>query len=265
MQSLLPNAAIQVLHSQAIEGWSPGDKADRLLAHLRNPQQPTSHFVRSLIKDFVSFDRSLDLQPRSWFAQMLNHQPYQRRDFPVLSNIPEIRSVSLLRELEAQVSTARMCQFLEHDVDLDPSTARFDRVHNFIFGDIYDWAGCLRTVDISKFGTHFAPLTLIDEHLATAKHALRQSTISIPPKREKIAEFLAHYIWAHPYRDGNGRTAMTILLALHPGLRLTQVSASQWYAASAASLPKYSEIPNPRPWLKVVDLILPTLNDPLQH
>lgn len=36
------------------------------------------------------------------------------------------------------------------------------RIHRTLFEDVYDWAGELRTVDISKGGTHFCNVTRIE-------------------------------------------------------------------------------------------------------
>ncbi|WP_179129727.1 Fic family protein [Corynebacterium pacaense] len=262
---MLSTFAVQVLHYQSIEGWNSESRSGALLSHLSDPAGTTPDFVRGVIDEFIAEDRALEPRPRPWFNRRRGHQPYQHHDYPVLWNTAALRSAELLKELEAQVSTARMCQLLERYPGVaQPDATGLSRVHNFILGDIYTWAGELRTIDLGRSGMHFASLHQIEHHLQIAGDALRKSTEPRSDTAGALADFLAHLIWAQPFREGNGKTAVTMILALHPGLRLDRISRRAWYAASVASLPvTASTAPDPQPWKMLMQSTLPVPSDAL--
>lgn len=71
-------------------------------------------------------------------------------------------------------------------------------IHNYLFCDIYDFAGIMRTVNISKDDFRFAPLMYLD---ASLKH------IDTMPQGnfDEIIEKYVEMNIAHPFREGNGR------------------------------------------------------------
>ncbi|WP_319471738.1 protein adenylyltransferase Fic [uncultured Trichococcus sp.] len=73
-------------------------------------------------------------------------------------------------------------------------------IHNYLFDDVYDFAGKTRTVNISKGDFRFAPVRFL---------AVSLDHIDKMP-RSTIDEIVAKYVEmniAHPFRDGNGRSA----------------------------------------------------------
>lgn len=87
--------------------------------------------------------------------------------------------------------------------------AHLQAFHHEIFGDIYPWAGQIRTVAIAKtdmfcLPQHIEPYaTGVFDELAK-EHHLRGL------QREKFVDRLTHYLAEvnaiHPFREGNGRT-----------------------------------------------------------
>ena len=71
-------------------------------------------------------------------------------------------------------------------------------IHNYLFCDIYDFAGIMRTVNISKDDFRFAPLMYLE---ASLKHidSMPQSNF------DEIIEKYVEMNIAHPFREGNGR------------------------------------------------------------
>ena len=71
-------------------------------------------------------------------------------------------------------------------------------IHNYLFVDIYSFAGIMRTVNISKDDFRFAPLMYLESSL---KHidSMPQS------KFDEIIEKYVEMNIAHPFREGNGR------------------------------------------------------------
>lgn len=72
-------------------------------------------------------------------------------------------------------------------------------IHNYLFEDIYPFAGKIRTVNISKDDFRFAPLMYLE---ASLKH------IDTMPQGnfDEIIEKYVEMNIAHPFREGNGRS-----------------------------------------------------------
>ena len=74
------------------------------------------------------------------------------------------------------------------------------RIHKYLFDKIYDFAGELRKVNISKGNFRFAPLMYLDAALQSIDK-MPQSTF------DEIVEKYVEMNVAHPFREGNGRSA----------------------------------------------------------
>lgn len=84
---------------------------------------------------------------------------------------------------------------------LTPGTyATLAEIHRFLFSDIYDFAGKIRDVNLAKGNFRFAPLMYLDASLKNIEK-MPQSTF------DEIVEKYVEMNIAHPFRDGNGRSA----------------------------------------------------------
>ena len=72
-------------------------------------------------------------------------------------------------------------------------------IHKYLFDEIYDFAGEIRTVNISKGNFRFAPLMYLEAALANIDK-MPQSTF------DEIVEKYVEMNIAHPFREGNGRS-----------------------------------------------------------
>ena len=83
-------------------------------------------------------------------------------------------------------------------------------LHKRLFGDIYDWAGKLRTVDLSKKGTVFYPSERLEEYGEMLFRRLSEANCFCDIDRASlvagVAEFYHDLNMLHPFREGNGRT-----------------------------------------------------------
>ena len=73
------------------------------------------------------------------------------------------------------------------------------QIHAYIFGGLYDFAGQIRNVNISKGGFTFANALYLDETLKTIEN-MPEDTF------EQIVQKYVEMNIAHPFREGNGRT-----------------------------------------------------------
>ena len=99
------------------------------------------------------------------------------------------------------------------------------RMHRDWLGDIYDWAGRYRTVELTKGDFRWPPAFRVAENMdAFEKGVLaRYTPCRSGPLAEVarcIAEVHAELLLIHPFREGNGRLARWVsdLMALQAGL-----------------------------------------------
>ena len=93
--------------------------------------------------------------------------------------------------------------------------ASLKAIHKYLFDDIYDFAGELRTVNLAKGNFRFAPLMYLEAALANIEK-MPQDTF------DEIIEKYVEMNVAHPFREGNGRS-MRIWLDLMLKNRIAQV------------------------------------------
>ena len=81
-------------------------------------------------------------------------------------------------------------------------------IHRHIFRDIYDWAGELRTVNISKENP-FCNYIYVEVEAERIFSELRKENYLIGVPKLNICDKLAYYLGEinalHPFREGNGR------------------------------------------------------------
>lgn len=109
--------------------------------------------------------------------------------------------VELARE-EERISKTRAKEMFEEGYlnTLEPGTFEtLKKIHEFLFGEIYEFAGTLRKVNIAKGNFRFTPLAYLEEAIKNIEK-MPQSTYE-----EAIEKYVEMNI-AHPFREGNGRS-----------------------------------------------------------
>lgn len=99
-------------------------------------------------------------------------------------------------------------------LDQQPIPGVFDfdhykRIHQFLFCDLYDWAGQIRTINLSKKGTAFVPAAEIELCAVACFKRLAEFSgegMSHRELAEEVADFYHTVNMLHPFREGNGRT-----------------------------------------------------------
>ena len=110
-------------------------------------------------------------------------------------------SAELARE-EERISKTRAIELFETNFLSTLKAGSFEalsKIHAFLFSDIYDFAGQLRTVNIAKGNFRFAPLMYLNAALDNIEN-MPQSTF------DEIVEKYVEMNVAHPFREGNGRS-----------------------------------------------------------
>ena len=120
-----------------------------------------------------------------------------------------IRDEKKLAEIEAQITFAKAVMLDETPIDDDFGFEHFKKIHEFLLCDLYEWAGQVRTVDISKKRTKFLDAASIEsigtKCFAKVKDGYFEN-LSFDEFVKRIAEFYNDVNYIHPFREGNGRT-----------------------------------------------------------
>lgn len=148
----------------------------------------------------------------------LLRDPYLDPDTGVMRNrlgITDADELAQREEDEAALATAKLL-FTLRPAHWDPSLLCF--LHQQLFGQLYDWAGQYRTVEISKGTSRFAAAQHIPAQVEAVLAQLEQERASWSPGDDAVLDRLAHFYSElnaiHPFREGNGRTIRLLLSLL---------------------------------------------------
>ena len=168
--------------------------------------------------------------------------PYCYPNSRVLKNKLDIHDRDTLLEAER-----RLTKYRNEELFNSPLVGHYDfdhlqRIHKYLFQDVYDWAGQVRTVDIAK-GNLFCRCFAIEAEANRIFGELRAEkflkNLSINQLAERLAYYLAEINALHPFREGNGRTQREFIreLAYQNNLFLSYAGITQdeMIAASKAS------------------------------
>lgn len=135
----------------------------------------------------------------------------------VLENKLGIDNSAELAKVEEKLSKTKAIELYNSNIIEELEVGKFSglaQIHKYLFGDIYDFAGEIRTVNIAKGNFRFASVMYLD---AALKHidSMPQSTY------DEIIEKYVEMNIAHPFREGNGRsTRIWLDLILKKELKL---------------------------------------------
>lgn len=136
----------------------------------------------------------------------------------ILENKLNITSQVELAKAEERISKQKARQLFDSGAISQAQVGTFEGlsfIHAYLFGEIYEFAGKIRDVNIAKGSFRFAPLMYIKQALENI-NAMPQSNF------EQIIEKYVEMNVAHPFREGNGR-ATRIWLDLILKAELKQV------------------------------------------
>jgi cell filamentation protein len=129
-------------------------------------------------------------------------------------------------ELEAREQFRALTAFLDlYDREHRFTAADICRMHAAWLGNIYEWAGKYRQVNISKGDFTFAMARQVPALMAKLEQGqLRDFTPCLSTVQEEVVHAVAvvhtELVLIHPFREGNGRLArmLAVLMGLQAGL-----------------------------------------------
>ncbi len=135
-----------------------------------------------------------------------------------LINKLNIQSEEQLAKIEASITMAKTAELERKPISNSFDFEHYKQIHKYLFEDLYDWAGYIRTVDISKKGTYFTPAENIETVASSCFDRLKKynyfKNIDFDDFIENIVDFYCSTNMLHPFREGNGRTQRIFIAQL---------------------------------------------------
>lgn len=119
-----------------------------------------------------------------------------------LENKLGIKSSAELAREEERISKKKAVELFENGMLEKLEAEKFQtlcEIHKYLFDDIYDFAGKIRTVNLSKGNFRFAPLMYLETAIKNVDK-MPQNTF------DEIVEKYVEMNIVHPFREGNGRS-----------------------------------------------------------
>lgn len=119
-----------------------------------------------------------------------------------LENKLGIKSSAELAREEERISKKKAVELFENGMLEKLEAGKFQtlcEIHKYLFDDIYDFAGKIRTVNVSKGNFRFAPLMYLETAIKNVDK-MPQNTF------DEIVEKYVEMNIVHPFREGNGRS-----------------------------------------------------------
>ena len=152
------------------------------------------------------------------FYECEQDNSYCYQDSCILKNKLGIKNEEQLEEAERNITALRILQLKTGELRGEPNFKYLCKIHKHIFGDIYSWAGKIRTVDISK-GNMFCNSQFILENAEDIFNRLKKENYlqdykDVNKMSERLAYYLSEINALHPFREGNGRAQREFIIVL---------------------------------------------------
>ena len=161
----------------------------------------------------------------------------------VLKNKAGITDQDLLDEFEGDFTAIRLLELTQKPIEGFFDLVHLCKIHQYLFQDVYEWAGELRSVDIIRGDSRFCNVRQIQSYSNNVFSALAAEKYLVNLEPKIFASRLAHYLSEinaiHPFREGNGRVQRLFIsqVAEQAGYSLdfSSLDQAQIYAVMQAS------------------------------
>lgn len=131
-------------------------------------------------------------------------------DNDVPSNKFQLTSYADLQRRETPLALRRLIELQHRPILGNFDVAHLQAIHRYLFQDVYNWAGEIRSVTISKPDATFPPPQYLKSSLESLFGELAGENflkdLSAPGWANRAAYYLGEINAIHPFREGNGRT-----------------------------------------------------------
>lgn len=193
--------------------------------------------------------------------------PYLIPGIGVLRNLVGLTDAASLAAAEYALSMGRLLELSQMDVSAQGTVSQLQWIHHYLFQDVYDWAGQLRTVNIEKGGSLFLPVQMFDTGIPYCEQVLHDDGFLCGMDRKRFIHRLSvnydNFNVLHPFREGNGRAQRFFwdLVARDAGWHFDWrlIGKEENYSASAQALLHADH----DPLIRMFDKITKPLDEPL--
>lgn len=135
----------------------------------------------------------------------------------VLINKLGIKDANKLAIAERKLTTGRLVDLHNNPIVGEFDLKHFQKIHKYIFQDLYEWAGKIRSLDIGK-GNWFCYYQYIPDEAERIFGSISKDqylkNLDIDPFSEKIAYYSGEINALHPFLEGNGRSTREFIRCL---------------------------------------------------
>ncbi|EJF74256.1 Fic/DOC family protein [Bartonella birtlesii] len=139
-----------------------------------------------------------------------NGDPYTDPKTGVLYNRFRINDKTTLERVESTFSYLRAFELMHVPVRGKFDLNHMKEIHKKLFGDVYEWAGQIRSVDIAKGNSMFASYNRIEGYAPKITQQLEKELYLHGLDADEFSQRAGYYMGEvnalHPFREGNGRT-----------------------------------------------------------
>lgn len=149
----------------------------------------------------------------------MKSDPYLYPGTDVLKNKGGYRSQDTLDAMEADYVSARIKALMLNPLPGEYDFAYFCKIHHWIFQDIYDWAGEVRSINIEKSEpvlggisveySDFKDIKSSAENVLNSLRSIEWQRLNHEIMADQFARHMAQLWKIHAFREGNTRTVVT--------------------------------------------------------
>jgi cell filamentation protein len=135
----------------------------------------------------------------------------------ILKNLPNLIEEKDLLFFESSAVSKRLEELYSNPIKIIDSSSLLE-IHHHLFQDVYEWAGKVRTVNISKDGKPFFEGERFQMGFFYVDSLIIEFAKINPDQKIEIAKQLAIILdninFLHPFREGNGRAQREFIRTL---------------------------------------------------
>jgi len=139
---------------------------------------------------------------------------YSYENSDVLINYLDIRNTKDLLHYEAKITAAKSLGLRQKGITGNFDKEHYLSIHQYLFEDIYPFAGKLREENISKGEFRFAQWEYVEQELDKLLQQLKRENFLEGLEKEQLARRLAYYLSEinvlHPFREGNRKNEQRV-------------------------------------------------------
>lgn len=152
---------------------------------------------------------------------MTMRDPYLYPNTEVLKNKFSVIDNEKLNTIEAEYTSTRLKEIMENPIKGNFDLDHLCRIHDYIFQDLYDWAGQPRIINIEKSEpllggisieySDFQDIKIMASSILSKMEEVDWEKFSLDEKAESLSKYMADLWKVHIFREGNTRTIVTFI------------------------------------------------------